>query len=73
MRRTVSLAKNRASTEETQNMADANGWEQAGYFSSYLILVKDDLRRLVDPITGRVSLQYRIHPPCKEGDIDARL
>ena len=72
MRRKVSSAKKRASALETRNIRDSNGWEQVGHFNSYLILAKDDLRRLVDPVTGRVIAQYEFKK-AREGDRDAGL
>ena len=72
MRRTVTSAKKRASTEETRDMTDLNEWKYIGHFDSYSIYAKDDIRRLIDTDTGRVITQYEFKEP-REGDIDARL
>ena len=72
MRRTVSPAKERAPAVETRSMADLNEWKYIGHFSSYCIYAKDDIRRLIDTITGRVITQYKFKE-AREGDIDARL
>ena len=53
-------------------MPDLNGWKQVGYFSSYGIFAKNDLRRLVDSATGRIIAQYKFNHEG-ESDIDAVL
>jgi len=59
MRRTVTSAKKRASTEETRDMTDLNEWKYICHFDSYSIYAKDDIRRIIDPATGGVIVQYK--------------
>jgi hypothetical protein len=58
----VSVSKDKplSSRERSGNMPDLNGWEQLGYFSSYCIFAKNELRRLVDTTTGQVIIEYSI-------------
>lgn len=44
----------------TRNVDELTGWKWVGYFSSYGIFAKDELRRVVDAITGRVIVEYSI-------------
>jgi len=72
MRRTVSLAKKRASALETRNITNLKEWKFVANFVSYSICAKDDIRRLIDTDTGRVIAQYKFKNSV-EGDIDAGL
>ena len=42
-------------------MPDLNGWKQVGYYGSYFIYASGDIRRLVDPATGRIITQYNVN------------
>lgn len=65
MRHTISSAKKRAKTTKARHTADSKGWVKVNYFGNYLIIAKDNIRKLVDPDTGWVQLEYRIDPPKK--------
>ena len=34
------------------------GWERVGYFGSYLLYARGNIRRIVDPNTGKIVAQY---------------
>ena len=57
----VALEHNNKSNVKTRNVDDFTGWKQVGYFSSYDIFAKDELRRLVDIATGKIVIEYSVH------------
>ena len=60
MSSTEHLTHKPASTRKTgDNTPDLNGWKRIGDFGSYVIYASGDVRRLIDPNTGRVIAQYR--------------
>ena len=34
------------------------GWEKVGYFASYLLYGRENVRRIVEPNTGKIVAQY---------------
>jgi len=64
--------KSVSSRRTVDNTADLNGWKRIGGFGSYVIYESGDMRRLVDPNTGRVIAQYRRNQ-AGEVVIDGRL
>ena len=63
----ITTEQNTKTTVKTSNLDDFTGWKQVGNFSSYGIFAKDELRRLVDPTTGRVAIEYSV-PGGKSND-----
>lgn len=37
------------------------GWERVGYFGSYLLYASKNLRRIVEPETGKIIAQYQLN------------
>ncbi len=54
------------------NTPGLNGWKRIGGFGSYVIYASGDIRRLIEPNTGRVIAQYRRNQ-SGEVVIDGRL
>jgi len=57
---TLSTHKTTSNRRTGGNMPVLKGWNHVGNYGFCLIYALDDMRRLIDPATGRVILQYRI-------------
>jgi len=42
------------------NIPNLKGWKYVGYYGSDLIYALDNIRRLIDPVTGQVTFQFRL-------------
>jgi hypothetical protein len=49
------------SESPVNSSSDAGNWRQVGYFGSYLLYGQNNLRRIVEPDTGKIIAQYRVN------------
>lgn len=73
MNQRVSSAHKAGLTGKTRKMTDLNKWQRVCNFGSYLLLAKGKYRRVIDPVTGRIQMQYIVNHEYEKGDIDAGL
>ncbi|MGD0795415.1 MAG: hypothetical protein ABR958_07535 [Dehalococcoidales bacterium] len=56
--------------DKTRNIPkNMRGWERVGYFGSYLLYASKNLRRIVEPETGKIIAQYQLNQK-EEGETD---
>jgi hypothetical protein len=51
------------SEPERQMTGESDRWEEVGYYGTYLLYGKENLRRIVEPETGKIVVQYEIRSP----------
>jgi len=70
MNRKVSSAQKPKHTTTIWETDDLREWQKVCNFGSDLLLAKGDHRRLVDPTTGEIKMQYEIPRIDTEGNKD---
>ena len=73
MNQRVSSAHKARLTGKTRKMTDLNEWQRVCNYGSYLLFAKGDYRRLIDPVTGRIQIQYIVNHEYEKGDTDVKL
>ena len=51
-------ARTQKSLTEHKTAGECDGWENVGYFGSYLLYARNNLRRIVEPGSGKIVMQY---------------
>jgi hypothetical protein len=58
--------------KEAKNTTDLNGWKYVGHFGANSIYAKGNIRRIIEPETSNVVVQYQFNQ-IGEAETNARM